>query len=69
MERLEDIVGEFVERSDETKKLGQGRTDGDGEDGVPDEEFVFGGFGDTAFLPGDFGMQNIRKNGGDSGGD
>ena len=39
--------------------MGKSRTDSYGKDGVPNEKFIDGGFGDVALFPGDFGVENI----------
>ena len=64
-----DIIDEFVERGEETEKLGTGGSDGDGKKGVPDEKTVDGCFGNVALLPSDFGMGDVGDNGSDGGGD
>ena len=64
-----NIESEFVKWSEETKELSESRGDGDGEDGIPDEEFVDGGFSDFTLLPGDFRVGEVGDDGGDGGGD
>ena len=69
MERFGNAEGEVVKWCKKTKKLGEPRADSDGEDGVPDKETADSGFGDGAFLPGDFGMEDISDDGSCGGGD
>ena len=66
MDGSTDIVGKFVEGGKEAKKLSEPGADGNGEDGIPDEEFYDRCFGDIAFFPGDFGMKDVGDE--DSGG-
>lgn len=44
--------------------MSEAGADGEGEKKVPDEKFVNGGLGDAALFPGDFGMEEIGKDGG-----
>lgn len=67
MDGFANVKSEFVEWSQMTKKLSEPRTNGDGEESVPDEESDDGVFGDVAFFPGDFGMRDVGDDGGDGG--
>ena len=64
-----DIVDEFVKWRDEAEEPSEERADGNGGDTIPDEEHNNTAFGDGAFFPGDFGMENIGENGGEGIGD
>lgn len=59
MKVLTNIKGELVGKGEETKKLGEAGADRKGEEKIPDKEFVNGRFGDFAFFPGDFGMEEV----------
>ena len=69
MDSVSNIESEFVQRGEQAKKLGECGCDGDGEDGIPDEESNNGMFGDGALFPCDFGVCEICNNGGDCGSD
>ena len=69
MDGFADVKSEFVEWSEKAEKLGEPWTNGDSEEGVPDEESDDGMFGDVAFFPGDFRMGDVGDDGGDGGGD
>lgn len=56
MNGASDTEGELIKWGEEAKNLGEGRTNSDGEDNIPDEEFVNGSFGDFALFPSDFGV-------------
>ena len=69
MDGFANVKSEFVEWSQKAEELGEPRTNGNSEEGVPDEKSDNGVFGDVAFFPGDFGMGDVGDNGGDGGGD
>ena len=58
------MVSEFINWSNEAKKPCEKRANGDGGDTVPEKKHYDTTFGDMAFLPSDFGMEDISKNGG-----
>ena len=66
MEIVADAVREFVNWSDKTEKPSEKRADGDGSDTIPEEKHYYATFGDGAFFPGDFGMEDVGENGGES---
>lgn len=66
---MRNIKSEIVKWSDETEKLSEKWADEKGRSEVPDKEFINGGFGERAFFPSDFRMENIGENGGDESGD
>ena len=51
-----DIVGEFVKRSKDAKKLSEGGGDKKSESCIPDEKTDDGMLSNGAILPGDFGV-------------
>ena len=65
MEGTGDVESEFVEWGEEAEELGDPGADGDGEEGVPDEEADDGVLGDMAVFPSDFGVGDVGDNGGD----
>lgn len=69
MDGFADVKSEFVEWSQKTEELSEPRTNGNSEEGVPDEKSDDGVFGDVAFFPSDFGMGDVGDDGGDGGGD
>ena len=69
MEGASDAESEFVEWGEETEELGDPWADGDGEEGVPDEEANDGVFSNVAVLPGDSGMGEVGDDGSDGGRD
>ncbi len=61
-----DIVGEFVKRSKDAKKLSEGGGDKKSESCIPDEKADDGMFGNRAILPGDFGVRNESDDSGNA---
>lgn len=69
VESLTDTVGEFVKGFWETKEPSKGRTNENGESGVPKEKIKNTNFGWRTLFPSDFGMSEIGGDGGESGRD
>ena len=65
MEASENIECKFIDRSDKTKEPGKEWANGDGGKTIPEEEYNNTMFGNGAFLPGDFRMENISEDGGE----
>ncbi len=61
---LKNVEGKIIKWSDKAKELSEKGADKKGGGKVPDKEFVDGSFGEGAFFPSDFRMEEVGKDGG-----
>ncbi len=61
---MKNVEGKIIKWSDKAKELSEKGANKKGGGEVPDEEFVDGSFGERAFFPSDFRVEEVGENGG-----